>query len=85
MLKIGDKIRITGLPSVIQGILPNETKRVWEKLAKRGRYVVISSIDDFGQPWYNCRFKKRDGTWEHHFLSVGEGEDNWTLVQSRKK
>ncbi len=80
-LKVGDRVKITGVPPVKPGhTIPKETIRVWRKLAERGRAVTISSIDEYGSPWYNCRFKRKDGTWEYHSLSVNVEDDNWKLM-----
>jgi hypothetical protein len=86
-LRIGDLILITGVPG--EGI-PNyyihrETTRVFKKLVARKRPVRIRRIDEYGAPWYLCKFKKRDGTFEVHDLAVCEGETNWLLVKRRPK
>lgn len=85
-LKIGDKVRITGIPSCYTDpklCLPDETKDVWERLAKRKWPVRISEIDEWGHPWYNLRFRRKNGTWEHHRLNINEYEDNWVKVKPR--
>ncbi len=85
-LKIGDRIRITEVPG--KGI-PNytifpETVRVYKKLVKRKRSVRISEFDEFGSPWYHCRFRKRNGQMEYHSLIVMSSDTNWVLVKKRK-
>jgi hypothetical protein len=86
-LKVGDRIRITGLCSYhtpsFEGTLPRETKQVWLKLAKRNRPVKIYKIDEYGQPWYRCKFRHKKYGWVYHELSVSIGEDNWVLVKDR--
>lgn len=86
-LRIGDRIRIVGIPG--EGI-PNytihpETVHVYKKLVKRKRSVRISHFDEFGSPWYHCRFRKRNGLWEYHSLIVRSSDTNWVLVKPRKR
>lgn len=85
-LRVGDWILITEVPG--KGI-PNyyihrDTTRVFRKLVARKRPVRIRRIDDYGSPWYRCKFRKRDGTFEMHELAVCEGETNWTMVKREK-
>lgn len=82
-LRVGDRIRInSNIPKY--DCLPRETRRVWNKLSSRGRSVRINRIDEYGQPWYDCRFKMKDGSWEYHSLSVRDEDENWRVVQRRK-
>jgi hypothetical protein len=85
-LKIGDRIRIIGVPgNGIPGyVIMPETVRVYKKLVARNLPVRICEIDEFGAPWYVCRFKKPNGTWEEHFLAVFDTDGNWKPVQQRK-
>jgi hypothetical protein len=85
-LKIGDRIKIIGVPGdgVPGYVILQETVRVYKKLVVRNRPVRIREIDEFGAPWYICRFKKRDGTWEEHWLAVFATDNNWILVKRRK-
>lgn len=85
-IKIGDRILITGLPVGVG--TPNyhidpSTVRVFNKLAKRKRPVRISKID-FGEPWYRCRFKKANGKFEWHSLSIAADDKNWVKVEPSK-
>lgn len=85
MLRVGDRIRIISVPG--EGNpdywLHRDTMRVFKKLVARNRSVRIFKIDEFGQPWYECRFKKRNGRFERHWLAVIDGENNWVRVKSR--
>jgi len=85
-LKVGDRIRITKIPG--EGIssyyLHPETKAVYKKILARKRAVRISEIDEYGVPWYICKFRCQNGKWAMHFLSIAENDDNWQLVQRRK-
>jgi hypothetical protein len=85
-LQVGDLIRITGVPGdgVPNYVIHAETTRVFKKLIVRGRPVRIREIDEYGSPWYQCRFKKRNGKFEVHCLAICKGETNWTLVRRRK-
>jgi hypothetical protein len=84
-LKVGDRIRITGIPGegVPGYVLLPETKRVYKKLIARGRPVRIYEIDEYGAPWYSCRFRRKNGQWEFHILAVFDGDRNWVKVNSR--
>lgn len=82
MLKTGDRIRIVGIPG--EGIpgyyLHADTRRVYKKLVARKRPVRICEVDEYGVPWFQCRFKRKNNTWEHHRLAVYEGETNWNKI-----
>ena len=78
MLKINDRIRIVAVPDC--SYIHTGTVRVFKKLIARNRPVRISRIEN-GIPWYNCRFKRKNGTWDRHSLAVCEGETNWVLVK----
>ncbi len=84
-LKVGDRIRIIGVPTP-KGehyYLHKDTVAVWRQLAKRGRSVRIHKIDEYGSPWYECRFRRKNGRFDYHQLSVHEDEDNWVKVKKR--
>jgi hypothetical protein len=84
-LRVGDRIRIIRMPydAVTPGyaFLP-ETRRLYKKLIARGRSVRIFQIDEYGHPWIRCRFQKRNGSWEHHWLAVND--DSWERVRNRQ-
>ncbi|AMV25310.1 hypothetical protein VT84_12995 [Gemmata sp. SH-PL17] len=86
-LKVGDRIRITGVPSVgIPGYqIHAETVRVYKKLVARGRAVRIYEIDEYGAPWFACRFRTRGKKWEQHFLAVDDADKNWVPVTRRSR
>ncbi|MBP3956050.1 hypothetical protein J8F10_12230 [Gemmata sp. G18] len=85
-LKVGDRIRITGVPG--DGIpgyqIHAETVRVYKKLVARGRAVRIYEIDEYGAPWFACRFRTKNKKWEHHFLAVYDTDTNWVPVIRRR-
>lgn len=85
-LKVGDRIRITSVPGegVPNYYIHRDTSRVFKKLIARNRAVRVCEIDEYGQPWYICKFKKRNGCFETHFLAVLDGENNWVVVKRRK-
>jgi ribosomal-protein-alanine N-acetyltransferase len=58
--------------------LSRETRRVYERLIARRRALRIADVDDAGRPWVRARFRRPDGTWEHHALSVDH--DGWVRV-----
>ena len=84
-LKIGDQIRIIAVPGV--GI-PNytihpDTTRAYLKLIARNRPLRIARIDEYGQPWFDFRFKRKNGKWEHHTMCIFDSDDNWVIVKKR--
>jgi hypothetical protein len=85
-LRVGDRVRIVGIPGVgvPNYVLMPETKRVYKKLILRGAPVRIYEIDEFGGPWCACRFKTKDGKWEHHHLAVFDDDNNWVPVIARR-
>jgi hypothetical protein len=85
-LKVGDIIRITAVPGegIANYTIHPETTRVYKKLVARGRPVRIREIDEFGLPWYRCRFKMRNGKFEMHGLIVIDSDTNWVLVKRPK-
>jgi hypothetical protein len=86
-LKVGDRIRIVGMPGegVPNYYLHRDTKQVFKKLIARRRSVRIAEIDEYGSPWYTCRFRTRSGRWELHYLAVLELDNNWVRVKPRHK
>jgi hypothetical protein len=83
-LRVGDRIRIVRMPSYANeaGItfLP-ETRRLYNKLITRRRSLRVFRIDENGLPWIKCRFRLRNGRWEHHWLVVND--DSWVPVKKR--
>lgn len=86
-LGIGDRIKIIKMPG--EGVpgyyLDPDTKRVFKKLIARGRSLRIARIDEYGTPWYACRFRMNSGRWEWHDLAVSELDDNWVWVTTRRE
>jgi hypothetical protein len=81
-LRIGDRIRIVGVPGkgVPNYYIHRETVSVYKKLMARRRSVRIYEIDKYGTPWFRCRFKTRTGQWGWHFLGVFDNDQNWVAV-----
>jgi hypothetical protein len=86
-LKVGDRIRITGVPGVgIPGYyIHRDTVRAYKKLIARGRSVRIFKIDKYGSPWYAFRFRLKSGKWEYHWLAVYDTDTNWIVVKRRQR
>lgn len=86
-LKVGDRIRILKIPGegIANYTLHRDTKRVYKKLIARGKSVRICRIDEFGSPWYRCRFRTKDGEWERHWLAVCDWDNNWVVVKHRRE
>jgi len=83
-LRVGDRIRIVRMPSDADtpgySFFP-ETRRLYQKLIARRRSVRVFRIDEYGLPWIQCRFRRKNGSWEHHTLAVND--DSWVRVRSR--
>jgi hypothetical protein len=84
-LKVGDRIRIIGVPGegIPNYVIHRETVRVYKKLIARKRSVRIREIDEYGVPWFTCKFKKRNGAWEWHSMAVMDSDKNWIPVRPR--
>ena len=84
-LKVGDKIKILSVPG--EGIpnyyIDKDTVRVYKKIIARKRPVRIYEIQD-GQPWYAVKFRRKNGKWEYHFLSVMDEDANWVPVKRKQ-
>ena len=89
-LKVGDKIRIVAIPGFdengkkIKGYtIYGETITAYKKLIARKRPVRIYEIDEWGNPWFQFRFKERD-EWHTHIMAIFKEDDNWVRVKTRK-
>lgn len=84
-LCVGDRVRFVKLPT-FQGVagagLHPETLRVYKKLIARGRPQVVFQIDEDRLPWIRCRFRRKGGQWEHHWLAIND--DSWIKVKARR-
>jgi len=87
-LRVGDKIRIVAVRPYIQeeyGRTGDDfTFRVLKRLADRQTIRVIARIDEFGQPWFDYRFRNDAGEMEDHALAVCD-DDSWVFVKPRKR
>jgi hypothetical protein len=84
-LRVGDRIRIVRMASGVDALgytFSKETRQLYDLLIARGRSVRVYRIDDDGLPWIRCRFRRKNGLWEHHWLAVND--DSWVRVQHRK-
>src|SRR5207237_7537709 len=85
-LRVGDRIRIVRMPSDANTpgttFFP-ETRRLYKKLIARRRPVRVFQIDEWGLPWIRCRFRLKDGSWEHHYLAVND--NSWVRVKRRAR
>jgi hypothetical protein len=83
-LRVGDRVRIVRMPydAVLAGhTFHPETRRLFKKLIARGRSVRVFQIDEYGHPWIACRFRRRNGSWEYHWLAIND--DSWVRVKGR--
>jgi hypothetical protein len=84
-LRVGDRVRFVRVPSfqgVVGGGLLPETLRLYKKLIARGTPQRVFQLDEYGLPWIACRFRRKNGKWEHHWLAIND--DSWVLVKSRQ-
>jgi hypothetical protein len=75
-LKVGDRVRIAEIPpEFLQTgyFVHRSTMKVYKKLISRGRPLRVVDIDELGLPWIQCRFRRKDGRWECHFLAINHG------------
>jgi hypothetical protein len=82
-LKLGDRVRLVHIREFLQPgyvILP-ETMRVYSKLLARRGSLRVAWIDEYDQPWVVVRFRRKNGRYETHWLSVNH--DGLVRVRSR--
>lgn len=75
-LRVGDRIRIAEFPPEFLRpgyCLHRDTIAVYRKLVARRRPLRIGWIDEWKMPWVQCRFRRKDGRWQHHTLAVNHG------------
>jgi hypothetical protein len=86
-LKVGDRIRIIGIPG--EGVpgyfLHRDTRLAYQKLIARGRSVRIARIGEDGLAWYSFRFPMKDGRWDWHEMAVCDSDNNWVKVKPHHK
>ena len=63
------------------GGLHAETRDLYLRLIARGRPSRVFQIDEYGLPWIRCRFRRKNGKWENHWLAIND--DSWVLVRGR--
>lgn len=84
-LKVGDRIRIIGVPHGPNEDTPIETIQVFQRLIYRNRSVRIAYIQD-DLPWFECRFRTPGGDWVYHSIGLLPEEGHlWKRVQPRMK
>ena len=83
-LKIGDRIRLLRVP---QGDIEQRERELregsenagWtadtiERIIAQDAVVTISSIDEYGLPWFEYELKSASGGVEYHSLAIMENE-----------
>jgi hypothetical protein len=86
VLQVGDEIRLVEMPPEFLRsghFVHPDTLRVYKKLIARRRPLRVYKIDAWGLPWVQCRFRRKDGRWEWHYLAVNHG--GIVKVQRRKR
>jgi hypothetical protein len=83
-LRVGDRVRIIRMPWDADApgyFFAPETRRLYRKLIARNRPSRVFQIDEYGLPWISCRFRRKNGTWEVHWLAIND--DSWVRVRAR--
>ena len=83
-LRVGDRVRIVRMPNDFSRpdyYVHATTRRVYRLLIARGRPLRVFKVDESGLPWVQCRFRRRNGSWEHHSLAIND--DSWVRVATR--
>ena len=88
LLKIGDRIRLLRVPP---GDLAQRERELrdnvelagWtadtiERILAQDPVVTISSIDEYGQPWFEYKLRSPSGEVEHHSIAIMEDE-SWAM------
>lgn len=88
-LKIGDRFRLLRVP---QGDAEQRERELresaqdagWtadtiERIIAQDPVVTISSIDEYGLPWFDYELKSPSGAVEHHSLAIMEDE-SWCMA-----
>jgi hypothetical protein len=84
-LRVGDRVRLVEIPAEFlqEGcFVHRETLRVYKRLIARKRALRVFQIDQWKLPWIQCRFRRKDGRWEHHWLAINHS--GLRKVQSRR-
>jgi len=72
-LKVGDRVRLTEFPPeyLREGCyIHPDMIRLYKKLLSRRRSLRVARIDEYGEPWIDCKFRRRNGDWEWHTLAI---------------
>jgi len=83
---MGDRVRFVHMPTEFLRpgyLLHRDTRRVYQRLLDRKRPVRVCEIDGWNVPWIHCRFRRKDGRIEYHWLAINH--DGWVRVRSRPK
>ena len=88
-LNVGDHIRLLCVPA---GDLEQRERELRERVEDAGwtadtiqriiaqdPVVAISSIDEYGYPWFEYHLRTADGTGEHHLLAIMD-DASWERV-----
>lgn len=88
-LKIGDRIRLLRVPQCDLEQRERErreqteeagyTADTIERIIAQDPVVTISSIDEYGLPWFEYDLKLATGEIERHLLAIME-DDSWCMV-----
>jgi hypothetical protein len=71
-LRVGDRVRLTEVPPEFlqEGYhIHKDTMRVYKRLVARRRPLRVYEIDEYGHPWVECRFRRKNGKYEIHWLA----------------
>jgi hypothetical protein len=83
-LNVGDRIRLLCVPNCDREQRERELKEgieeagytadTIERIIAQGPVVTISSIDEYGYPWFEYKLRMADGSVEEHALAIMDDE-----------
>jgi len=85
-LRVGDRIRLLAVPSADLSQREREirdgledagwTADTIERILAQQPIVTISSIDEYGSPWFEVELTENDGQIAHHSIAIMD-DDSW--------
>jgi hypothetical protein len=83
-LRVGDRVRFVRMPTGVDApgyTFHRDTRRFYQRLIDRRRSSRVYKIDEWGLPWIRCRFRRKNGSWDYHWLAIND--ESWVRVTRR--
>lgn len=90
-LRIGDRIRLLAVPKCdldqrLREINAGTEDAGWtadtiEQILRQDPVVTISSIDEYGKPWFEYQLRSQDGEVAEHSIAIIE-DDSWEFTKA---